>query len=152
MNTAMSTKTALVVLVLSFTVAATSAQRAIGGQTMVSHVGQLVVSDVGTSGKRYSVYRYEGVLVSGDMPVAEYRRAIAATTPLVGAGERIFEVTGTNAIQAVAGYPADLEVRTCSSCEFLTGAPEPGAGRVFRFKRTDGVLSLAGAYAWGGDR
>jgi hypothetical protein len=125
------------------------AQRGLRGETRVSDVAQLVVADVGPLGKRYSVYRYEGVLVSGDMPVTEYRRAMAAATPLVGQGERIFEVTGTSAVQAVPGFPADLEVRTCTNCDFLAGAADSGAGRVFRFKRNGTELTLVGSYAWG---
>lgn len=124
------------------------AQRAVGRDVRIRDVAELLVADAGPSNRRYSVYRYEGNLVSGDMSVVDYRRAIAAAAPLVVEGERIFEVVVGSALQPAQGFPADLEVRTCSNCGFLTGTPDAGAGRAFRFKRAENGFTLVATVAW----
>lgn len=124
------------------------AQRAAGRDVRIRDVAELVVADAGPSNRRYSVYRYEGNLVSGDMSVVDYRRAIAAAAPLVVEGERIFEVVVGSALQPSPGFPADLEVRTCSNCGFLTGTPDAGAGRAFRFRRAENGFALVSTFAW----
>jgi hypothetical protein len=109
----------------------------------VSEVAELVTT-VKDGGSSYQIFRYEGLLVRGDMLLKEYSEGTAFVRARLLPGEQMIEVSASQQISVELSSGADLTVRTCTKdCRF-----DSGTGRVFLLKRVNGVLDLITIRGW----
>jgi hypothetical protein len=118
--------------------------------TMISDVGQWrsTNSERGSRVTTYDVYAFEGYIVSGDMPVADFRAVVNVVTQRLERGERILRVINRKVTDSSWSPQSGdmIDVETCTDCVDPTRPID--RGRLFMFSRGESGVQLAGVGGW----
>jgi hypothetical protein len=146
----------LLATTLALASAITSAAQA---PTRISEVAKLIEMRT-ERGETYPVFKYEGVFVSGDLSLQDYRDATAIVRSELRVGEEIIEVIASQQVPLQRQRGKDLIVRTCIGWCGKGGGPEvtlpdgrkgiavSSSGHFFIFERVADTLKLASTSQW----
>jgi hypothetical protein len=110
--------------------------------TRISEVAELITI-AQEQNATYPVFRYEGIVVQGDISLQDYREAIALVGSRLQPNERILGISATQQIPHQRQSSKDFIVETCAkNCD------SDGEGRGFGLERVNGIMELFILYDW----